>query len=113
MRCEHNLYFLRDRFKHVGDSQYLEIVTTSKEIMPFHDYGVVVFRFDDSSNESSRNTGLSYLLVKGGLSFVTQEGDLPKFYQYVFSTFFSRTSCDEHRTISGSVLSNFSSHISN
>ena len=67
VRCKHNLYFLWNRFKHIGDSQYLEIVTTSKEIMSFHDHGVVVFRFGRSRNESSRNTTLSYRLVKGGL----------------------------------------------
>ena len=67
MRCEHNLYFLWDRFKHIGDSQFLEIVTTSKEIMSFHDYGAVVFRFGRSRNDLSRNTALSYLLVKRGL----------------------------------------------
>ena len=43
--CEHNLYFLWDRFKHIGDSRFLEIVTTSKEMMSFHDHGVVVFWF--------------------------------------------------------------------
>ena len=65
--CEHNFYFFRDRFKHVGDSQYLEIVATSKEIMSFHDHGVVVFRFGLSSNELSRNIALPYFLVKRGL----------------------------------------------
>ena len=67
VRCEHNPYFLWNRFKHIGDSQYLEIVTTSKEIMPFHDHGVVVFRFGRSRNESPRNTTFPYRLVKGGL----------------------------------------------
>ena len=67
VRCEHNLYFLWDRFKYIGDSQFLEIVSTSKEIMPFYDHGVVVFRFGRSRNQSSRNTALSHLLVKEGL----------------------------------------------
>ena len=67
MRCEHNLYFLWGRFKHNGDSQYLEIVTTSKEIMSFHDYGVVMLRFGRGRYESPGITVLSYLLVKGGL----------------------------------------------
>ena len=48
-RCERNLYFLWDCLKHIGGSLFLEIVTTPKETaichMPFHDYGVVVFRF--------------------------------------------------------------------
>ena len=64
---EHNLYFLWDRFKHVGDSQYLEIVTTSKEIMSFHDRGAVVFRFRLSRNKSPNDAGSHYLLVKGRL----------------------------------------------
>ena len=62
-----NLYFLWDRFKHISDSQFLEIVTTSKEIMSFHDHGVVVFRFDRSHNESPAAIAFPYLLVKGGL----------------------------------------------
>ena len=67
MRCEHNLHFLWDHFEHIGDNQFLEIVTASKEIMSFHDHGVVVFRFDLSRNQSFGNTALSYLLVKRGL----------------------------------------------
>ena len=38
-------------FKHIGDSKYLEIVTTSKETVPFHDHVVVVLRFGRSRNE--------------------------------------------------------------
>ena len=67
VRFEHNLYFLRGRFKHICDSQYLEILTTTKETMSFHDHGVVVCRFGRGDNESSRAIGLSYVLVKGGL----------------------------------------------
>ena len=59
--CEHNLYFLWDSFKHIGDRQYLEIVTSSKKIMSFHDHGVVMFRFCLSRNELSRNTDLSHI----------------------------------------------------
>ena len=66
VRCEHILYFLWDRFKHIGYSHFLEIVTTSKKFIPFHDHGVVVFRLGRCRNESSRNTDLSYFLVKGG-----------------------------------------------
>ena len=113
VRCEHNLCFLWDHFKHIGDSQFLEIVTTSKEIMSFHDLGVVVFRFGHSHNELSRNTASSYLLVNEGLSFVTNVGDLCAFFACISCFFLYRTSRDEHRTLSGSVLSNFSSHISN
>ena len=113
MRCEHNLYFLWDRFKHIGDSQFLEIVTTSKEIMSFHDHGAVVLRFVRSRNESSRNTGLSYLLVTRGLRFVTEGENLSTVFECISFNFFRHTSRDEHRTISGSVLSNFSSPFSN
>ena len=67
MRCEHNLCFLWDHFKHTGDSQFLEIITTSKEIMSFHYHGVVVFRFGLILNESFSNIILPYLLIKGGL----------------------------------------------
>ena len=68
MRCEHNLYFLWDRFKHTGDSQFLEIITTSKEIMSFHYHAcVVVFRFGLILNESFSHIILPYLLIKGGL----------------------------------------------
>ena len=62
VRREHDLYFLWDRFKHIGDSMYLEIVTTLKEIMSFHDHGVVVFRFARSGNQSTCNTALSIFL---------------------------------------------------
>ena len=43
--------------------EFLEINTTPKEIMSFHDLSVVVFRFGLSRNESSGDTGLSYLLA--------------------------------------------------
>ena len=67
VRCEYNFYFLWDRFKHVGDSQYLEIITSSKEIMSFHDHGVVGLRFSLSRNDLSTVIALSYHLVGGGL----------------------------------------------
>ena len=67
MRFEHYLYFLRGRFKHIGDSQFLEKLTTMKETMSFHDLGVVVCRFVRGDDESSRAIALSYLLVKRGL----------------------------------------------
>ena len=67
VRCEYNFYFLWDRFKHVGDSQYLEIITSSKEIMSFHDHGVVGPRFSLSRNDLSTVIALSYHLVGGGL----------------------------------------------
>ena len=48
-------------------SQFLEIVTTSKEIISFYDHGVVVFRFGRSRNDLSNITALYYLLVEEGL----------------------------------------------
>ena len=74
--CVVNIIFLWDRFKYIGDSQYSEIVTTSKETMSFHDYGVVVCRFGLTRNKSSGSITLSYLLVKRGLLFVTQDKDV-------------------------------------
>ena len=67
VRCEHNLFFLWNRFKHIGDNQFLEIVTTSKEIMSFHDHDVVVLRSGGSRNNISNTAALPYLLVEGGL----------------------------------------------
>ena len=29
VRCEHNLCFLWDHFEHIGDSQFMELITTS------------------------------------------------------------------------------------
>ena len=52
VRCEHNLYFLWNNFKHIGYCDFLEINTTPKEIMSFHDLSVVVFRFGLRRNES-------------------------------------------------------------
>ena len=46
---------------------FFEIFTNSKEIMPFHDHGVVVFRFGRSHNESPWINAFYYCLVKGGL----------------------------------------------
>ena len=65
VRFKHNLYFLCDHFKHIGDTQFFEVFTTSKEIMSFHGHGAVMFRFGGSRNESTSNTALSYLLVMG------------------------------------------------
>jgi hypothetical protein len=64
VRREHNLYFLWNSFKHIGDSQSFEMLTTSKEIMQFHDHGVVVFRFANGHNESSTIGGASCLMDK-------------------------------------------------
>ena len=113
VHCEHNLYFLWHHFKHIGDCEFLEIITTSKEIMSFHDLGVVVFRFGLRRNESSGDTGLSYILAKGGLRFSTKAKDLYTVFVRAPFNFFCTTSRDEHRTVSGSVLSNFPSHVSN
>jgi hypothetical protein len=43
--CECILLFLRNMFKFLGHTQFLEVYTASKEIMLFHDHGFVLFRF--------------------------------------------------------------------
>jgi hypothetical protein len=43
--CECILLFLRNMFKFLGHTQFLQICTTSKEIMLFHDNGFVLLRF--------------------------------------------------------------------
>jgi hypothetical protein len=43
--CERILLFLRNMFKFLGHNQFLEIRTTSEEIVLFHDNGFVLFRF--------------------------------------------------------------------
>ena len=60
MRCEHNLYFLWDRFKHISDSQFLEIVITSEEMMPFHDHSIVV---SDLGSVVTNNPGLFIIFI--------------------------------------------------
>jgi hypothetical protein len=42
--CERILLFLRNMFKFLGHTQFLDICTTSKEIMLFHDNGFVLLR---------------------------------------------------------------------
>ena len=114
VRRECNLYILWDRFKYIGDSQLLEIVTTSKEIMPFHDHGVVVFWFGRYRNGLPSITALAYWLVKGGLWFVTKDENVSTSCCRIFCICSQRTSRDEHRyLVAGSVSSDFSSHISN
>ena len=81
--------------------------------MSLHDHGVVLFRFGHSRNDLSRNTGVPNLVVKGGLWFVTKDEILSIFVGCISYIFFLPTSRDEHRTISGNVLSNLSPHISN
>ena len=43
--CERILLFLRNMFKFLGHTQFLEVCTTSKEIMLFHDNAFVLLRF--------------------------------------------------------------------
>ena len=45
------LLFLRNMFKLRGYNQFLEIRTTSKEIMLFHDNGFVLLRLAGCSNQ--------------------------------------------------------------
>jgi hypothetical protein len=63
VRCEPNLRFLRSSFKHIGDSQFFEVVTTSEESMQFDDHGVVLCRFLGGCNNSSRIRALHDVLV--------------------------------------------------
>ena len=48
--CEHILLFLRNMFKFLGHTQFLEVCTTSKEIVLFHDHGFVLLRFSRGFN---------------------------------------------------------------
>jgi hypothetical protein len=48
--CERVLLFLGNMFKFLGNTQFLEICTTSKEIMLFHDHGFVLLRFTGGFN---------------------------------------------------------------
>jgi hypothetical protein len=43
--CCERILFLRNMFKFLGHTQFLEVCTTSKEIMWFHDNGFVLLRF--------------------------------------------------------------------
>ena len=63
VHCEYSFHFRWDNFKHVGHSQFFEVFTTTKEIMLFHDLGVVVFRYRGGYNKSSVTCGLSGRLV--------------------------------------------------
>jgi hypothetical protein len=45
------LLFLRNIFKFLGNNQFLEVCTTSKEIMLFHDNGFVLLRFANGFNQ--------------------------------------------------------------
>ena len=113
MRCAHNLYILQGHFKHIGDCDFFEIVTTSKKIMSVHDHGVVVFRFGRSRSEPSWVIDPCYLLVKRGLCSVAKDEHLSSFCYCVVCFFVSFASRDGHRPISGNALSIFSSRISN
>jgi hypothetical protein len=49
--CECILLFLGNMLKFLGHNQFLEICTTSKEIMLFHDNGFVLYRFAYGFNQ--------------------------------------------------------------
>jgi hypothetical protein len=49
--CERILVFLRNMFKFLGHTQFLEIYTASIEIMIFHDHGFVLLRFAHGFNK--------------------------------------------------------------
>ena len=63
VHCEYSFHVLWDNFKHVGHIEFFEVVTTTKEIMLFHDLGVVVLRFPGGYNKSFGNCGSSGRLV--------------------------------------------------
>ena len=50
---EHIVLFLRNTFKFLGHSQFLEICATSKEVVLFHDNAFVLLRFACGFNYSS------------------------------------------------------------
>ena len=51
--CQHIVFFLRNMFKFLVHCQFLEIGATSKEVVLFHDNGVVLLRFACGFNYSS------------------------------------------------------------
>jgi hypothetical protein len=48
--CERILLSLRNMFKFLGHTQFLEVCTASKEIMLFHDFVFVLLRFSNGFN---------------------------------------------------------------
>jgi hypothetical protein len=50
IRFERIVLFLRNMFKFLGYTHFLEVCATSKEIVLFHDNGFVLFRFASGFN---------------------------------------------------------------
>ena len=51
--CQRTIFLLRNMFKFLGHTLFLEVCPTSKEIMLFYDNGFVLMRFAGGVNESS------------------------------------------------------------
>jgi hypothetical protein len=56
LRFKRVVLFLRNMFKLLGHTQFLEICATSKEIVPFYDNGFVVLRPARGLNKSIRSS---------------------------------------------------------
>ena len=68
MRCELNFHFLMNRFKHIGDSQFLEIIAICH-------FMIMVLSCFDFVALITHHIGnfLLYLLAKRGSKFVIQD----------------------------------------
>ena len=105
VRCQHNLYFLWDNFKHISDSHFLESLCN---------FMIMVLSCFDLVAVATNHPGL-FLYVIFWLRetfFFTRLLDISRFCCCIRSIFFPCTFRDEHRTISGSLLSIFSSQVS-
>ena len=112
--CERIILFLRNMFKFVGHTQFLEIRTTTKEIMLFHDNGFVLLRFACSFNWLSIGGPFHDVMVDGKVGLKCKMGSyFPKIDNYVRCIFIIRSFSDEFRSIFGNILSYLSSNIGN
>jgi hypothetical protein len=67
--CERFVPSLRNMFKFLGHTQFLEICATAKENVSFHDNGLVLFRFACGLNKSS---------IDGSSRCVTADGKVAR-----------------------------------
>ena len=61
--CEVIVLLLRNIFKYLGHTQFLEICATSKEVVLFHDNDFVLLRFACGFNYSSINRSCCNVMV--------------------------------------------------
>ena len=61
--CEHIVLFLRNMFKFLGHSQFLEVCANSKEVVLFHDNDFVLLRFACGFNSSSSHGSCHDVMV--------------------------------------------------